>query len=104
MIVKDKVLVDFDKQPMRTTDGTIWTVRLVLLNACVQPGPVNGPPRSQEEHGQRYALAQQVHAVKEGGEIDIPIDLLAKLRDDVCRLYGTMIAFPMSAILEGKAH
>jgi hypothetical protein len=104
MIIKDKVLVDFDKQPMRTNEGMIWTVRLVLMNACVQPSHPAAPIRSFEEHAQRYALAQQIHRTKDGDEIDIPADLLPKLREDVCRLYGTMIAFPMGTLLEGTAH
>jgi hypothetical protein len=106
MIVKNKTLVDFDGQPMRTPDGkTIWTVGLVLINAAVQPGDPTKPPRSRDEHMLRHMLAKQIHALKDkdGADIDVPLDLMMALRDDICRLYGSMIAGPMIALMEGQA-
>jgi len=100
MKLTDKVLVDFDGQPMRTPDSrTTWTLRLVLLNACVQPADPNKPPRDPKEHRRRFLLAQKLHALKPGEEIDVPIDLVVHLAADINRLYGTMIAHPMNEAL-----
>jgi antitoxin (DNA-binding transcriptional repressor) of toxin-antitoxin stability system len=102
MKLTDKVLVDFDQRPMITPDGkTTWTVRVVLINACVQPGDPQQPPRTELEHRRRYLLAQKLHAVKPGEEIDIPVAMVVPLRRDISRLYGTMIAHPMFEALGG---
>jgi hypothetical protein len=105
MIIKNKVLTDFDGVPMRTPDGrTVWTVAHVLMNAAVQPSDPNKPPRTEDEHLKRHAVARQLHGVAEDGDIDIPVDMVAELKADICRLFGSMVVGTVVPILEGKPH
>ncbi len=99
MYVKNKTLVDLKGQPIMSGDVPM-TVAVVLVNCALSPTP-NGQPRAATDVASRYDLAIRLNNLAEDEQIDIPTDMLAKLKEDMLRVYATIIAGQMLPILDG---
>jgi hypothetical protein len=101
MYVKNRPLVDLAGKSIMSGDVPM-TVANVLVNCALAP-TANGQPRPQTEVASRYDLALRLNGLAEGEQIDIAPEMIVKLKEDMLRIYATIIAGQMLPILDGHA-
>ncbi len=102
------VYKNFKGEPL-THDGIVWTMGEVIKHVLLQPPPVPGTPYDATEHRLRFELAQKVNqalvASQDGdetlSEVDFPIERVAQIKTDVCRLFGPILAGQVVGDLDG---
>jgi len=97
--IQNKVLVDLKGEPISAGDVSL-TVATVLIN-CALCAPADNKPRAAKDVAGRYDLAIQLNRLAENEFIDIPVEAAAGLKDDMLRLYATIVSGPMLLVLDG---
>jgi hypothetical protein len=90
------ILKDFDGNTLKE-NGNELSLKTVSVNALMFPYP-DESNLSGDEKMNRYLLAQRLHA---GGEIELRVEEVAKLKALIGKAYGPVIVGPSFQILEG---
>jgi hypothetical protein len=98
--IVNTALVDMTGNVIKAGDVDM-TVAIVLVNCALSATP-DGKTRSKTEVASRYDLALRLNVLKLGDSIDIPVEMVARLTDDVLRVYTTIIAGQMLPVLDGQ--
>jgi len=81
-----------------------WTVGMVLITVSLGTPP-QGQTYTESESVSRYMTAMDIRdALKKGNGqvVDIPPDMLVKLKADVVRSFGPIVAGQMTPLLNGS--
>lgn len=109
MIIKNRVLLDLDEQPIKqqerpgvtpAPDASNLTAARVLIQAALTPA--QGQPYDTKKNAARFEAAVALNKLADDGEIDLDKVLIIDLQNDVNRLYAPIVAGQMAAILDGK--
>ena len=99
MQVVNKPLIDLNKAAIKSGDVEL-TVAVVLVNCALAPTG-NGQQRSPKDIADRYELAIRLNSLKVDESFDITPELMVSLKDDLCRVYATIVAGQMLPIMDG---
>lgn len=102
MKIINKQLVDLTGASIKSGDLDL-TVAQVLTAAALAPSADPSVPRKPADVAARYALAITLHQLKVDDEFELAVALAVPLRDDMLRIYQTIVAGQMLPILEGNA-
>lgn len=81
-----------------------WTVGFILITVALG-APPQGSTYTETESVARYLMAMDIRdALKkgDGATVDVPPEMLIKLKADVVRSFGPIIAGQMSPLLNGS--
>lgn len=100
-------LNNFDGSPLVEADQ-VWTIgRALMLCTMCAPGP--NEQRASEDQVWRYLLGKEIHDAQQTGMSDIEaagVDITPEqaiaLKKDATRLFGPIIAGPLSLALNGQ--
>lgn len=101
MQIVNRELFDLNGNPIKSGDIDM-TVAVVLVNCALAPTP-DGKSRSESDVASRWELALRVNKTAVGESFDVAPELIVKLKEDVLRVYTTIIAGQMLPILNGNA-
>jgi hypothetical protein len=99
MKIVNKLLLDLTGAPIKAGDIDL-SIATVLVNCALAP-TANGQPRPASEVAGRYDLAVSLHRLKIDESIDISPEMLVKLKEDMLRVYATIVAGQMLPVLDG---
>lgn len=98
-------LLDLEGDPLRHPDTKEpWTVGMVLITVSLGTPP-QGTTYTETESTARYMTALDIRdAIKKGNgsTVDIPIEMASKLKADIVRSFGPIVAGQMSPLLNGS--
>lgn len=100
MQVKNKQLFDLNGNPIKAGDVEL-TVAVVLVNCALAP-TADGRPRAATDVASRYDLAIRLNKLALDESIEIAVDLMSRLKEDVLRVYATIVAGQMLPIMDGS--
>lgn len=90
-------------------NGIVWSMGEVLKHVLLAPPQDPARPYDATENRLRVELARKVEAALvasqdgdlEGVEVDFPVERVAQIKTDVCRLFGPIIAGQVVVDLDG---
>src|SRR5262245_52274112 len=98
MKIKNDKLLDMKGKEI-VVDDEVLTVATALMNAAISQ-PLQA--RSGRETIERYDCAIALYRARKDDEIEIELDTLQKIKEDLPRIYGVVVAGQVLNKLEGK--
>lgn len=90
-------------------NGVVWSMGEVLKHVLLAPPADPARPYDPTENQLRVELARKVEAAlvasqdgnESDAEVDFPVERVAQIKVDVCRLFGPIVAGQVTVDLDG---
>lgn len=93
----DKVLVDFEGDPIKTETGEPWTLKKIVVSALSAPLE-SDKNLSPDTVIKRWKLAMRLHG---GGEQELSPEEATEIRDRMAKLYAIVLSGQACEMLKG---
>jgi hypothetical protein len=99
----DQIITDLRGKPIPFKEEKDSPEKDLTLRDVAQVALLNDAPQEQLTGDQRFRLGRLAEKIHAGGEVELKTDQIAKIKERIGKLWGTMVVTRAWSLIDGPA-